>query len=139
MLWFFTKIFKFTKNSNLFADPFEMAKFTKSLRGYPQLVDMAGYEYVKIRNATSGVKIYWRCSKYRSLKCSAKAITEGSYVIRSLGEQCQHNHWNKCFFYFLIMETFKFLFRYFWRGKVYHKFKRQCSAYGLKRAYLCQA
>merc|ERR1712172_348987 len=29
-------------------DPFEIAKFTKSLRGYPQLVDMAGYEYVKI-------------------------------------------------------------------------------------------
>ena len=92
LIRFFIETFKFTKKSNLFADLFEMAKFTTNTKGNPQLVDMAGYEYTKIRNARSGVKIYWRCSKYKSLKCSAKAITEGSYVVRSVGEQCRHNH-----------------------------------------------
>ena len=55
------------RNSNLFADPFEMAKFTASRKVQPQLVDTEGYEYTKHRNDRSGVKIYWRCSKYKSL------------------------------------------------------------------------
>ena len=61
-----------------------MAKFTASRKGQPHLVDTEGYEYTKHRNDRSGVKIYWRCSKYKSLKCPARATTEGNYVINTL-------------------------------------------------------
>ena len=77
------------KNSNLFADPFEMAKFTTSREGNLKLVDTAGYEYTKHSIDPSGFKIYWRCSKYKSLKCFARSTTEGNYVIKNVG---QHNH-----------------------------------------------
>jgi len=76
----------------LLADPYDMAKFTTSRMGNPQLVDMAGYEYTKHSSDPSGFKIYWRCSKYKSLKCPARATTEGSYVYKSSGQQCMHNH-----------------------------------------------
>ena len=92
LIRFFIETFKFTKNSYLSTDLFEMAKYTTNTKGNPQLVDMTGYEYTKIRHARSGIKIYWRCSKYKSLKCSAKAITEASHVVRSVGEKCRHNH-----------------------------------------------
>ena len=66
-----------------------MAKFTTSRMGNPQLVDSAGYEYTKHSSDASGYKIYWRCSKYKSLKCLARAKTEGNYILESAGE---HNH-----------------------------------------------
>ena len=64
-----------------------MAKFTTSREGNLKLMDMAGYEYTK-HNA-SGIKIYWRCCKYKNLKCFARATTEGNYVVKNVGE---HNH-----------------------------------------------
>ena len=101
LLWFLIESFKihkknlkindWYKNSNLFADPFEMAKFTTSRKGNLKLVDTAGYEYTK--QHASGIKIYWICSKYKSLKCPARATTEGNFVIKSVR---QHIHWNKC-------------------------------------------
>ena len=81
------KINDLYKNSNLFADPFEMAKFTTSRKGNLKLVDTAGYEYTK--QQASGIKIYWICSKYKSVKCLARATTEGNFVIKSVR---QHNH-----------------------------------------------
>ena len=81
----------------MLADPFEMANFTTTKMGNPQLVDSAGYEYTKHSSDASGFKIYWRCSKYKSKKCPARATTEGNYVfksghLKSLGQQCLHNH-----------------------------------------------
>ena len=76
----------------MFADSFEMAKFTTNRKGNPQLVDTAGYEYSKNRINASGDKIYWICSRHKTLKCPARATTEGNYVIKSIGQQCQHNH-----------------------------------------------
>ena len=77
------------QNSNLFADPFEMAKFTTSTHGNPQLVDKAGYEYQKHKTDLSGVRIYWRCVKNRNLKCKARMATENNCIVQQTGE---HNH-----------------------------------------------
>ena len=57
------------------------------------LVDSEGKTYQKhvSKNGTT----HWRCSKYKSMKCHARATTEGNYVIKSVG---QHNHWNTCFY-----------------------------------------
>ena len=80
LIRFFIETFKFTKNSNLFADPFEMAKFTTSSHGNPQLVDKAGYEYSKHKTVLSGARIYWRCIKNRNLKCKARMATENNCI-----------------------------------------------------------
>jgi len=77
------------QNSNLFADPFEMAKFTTSTHGNPQLVDKAGYEYQKHKTDLSGVRIYWRCVKNRNFKCKARMATENNCIVQQTGE---HNH-----------------------------------------------
>ena len=66
-----------------------MAKFTTSREGNLKLVDAAGYEYTKHSSDPSGIKIYWRCTKNKSLKCSARATTEGNYVVKNIG---LHNH-----------------------------------------------
>ena len=80
---FFTKT-----NSNLVPDEsFEMARFTTSAHGNPMLVDSERKTYQK-HVSKNGIT-HWRCSKYKSMKCHARATTEGNYVIKSVG---QHNH-----------------------------------------------
>ena len=76
-------------NSNLVPDEFfEMARFTTSVHGNPMLVDSEGKTYKK--NASKKDRTMWKCSKYRSLKCYARAITEaGNYVVKRRG---RHNH-----------------------------------------------
>ena len=52
------------------------------------LVDSEGKTYKK--NASKKDRTMWKCSKYRSLKCYARAITEaGNYVVKRRG---RHNH-----------------------------------------------
>ena len=52
------------------------------------LVDSEGKTYKK--NSSKKDRTMWRCSKYQSLKCSARATTEaGNYVVKRRG---MHNH-----------------------------------------------
>ena len=81
-------------NSNLVPDEFvEMARFIASAHGNPMLVDSEGKTYTKRatykKNSSEEEKTHWKCSKYQSLKCSARAIAEGNYVVKWVG---QHNH-----------------------------------------------
>jgi hypothetical protein len=78
----------FKTNSNLVSDEFfEMARFITSSHGNPMLVDSEGRTFQK--NTSRNGQISWKCSKYKSLKCLARAKTEGNYVLESAGE---HNH-----------------------------------------------
>ena len=77
---------------NLFSDEFEVAQFTTNSYGNPQLLDMAGFVYSKHFVNTNNT-IQWRCLK-RSIsekgkKCTAKATTNGNYIIRFKGT---HDH-----------------------------------------------
>ena len=75
-------------NSNLVPDEFfEMARFVTSSHGNPMFVDSEGRTYQK--NTSRNGIITWKCSKYKSVKCLARAKTEGNYVLESAGE---HNH-----------------------------------------------
>jgi len=72
----------------LFSDKFEIGRFTKNLNGNPQLVDMAGFVYSKHR--ANSIYIQWRCQKnYEGRKCTARATTEGNYIIFRSNE---HRH-----------------------------------------------
>ena len=56
------------------------------------LVDSEGKTYKKNSIRTSSKKdiTMWKCSKYRSLKCNARATTEAeNYVVKRRG---RHNH-----------------------------------------------
>jgi len=66
---------------------FEMARFVTSSHGNPMLVDSEGRTFQK--NTSRNGQISWKCSKYKSLKCLARAKTEGNYVLETAGE---HNH-----------------------------------------------
>ena len=82
------KDFFIKTNSNLVPDEFvEMARFITSAHGNPMLVDSERKTYQK-HVSKNGIT-HWRCSKYKSMKCHARATTEGNYVIKSVG---QHNH-----------------------------------------------
>ena len=81
-------------NSNLVTDEIiEMARFIASAHGNPMLVDSEGKTYTKRatykKNSSEEEKTHWKCSKYQSLKCSARAIAEGNYVVKWVGD---HNH-----------------------------------------------
>ena len=76
------------KYSNLVPDQFfEVARFTTSAYGNPMLLDSEGNTYRK--NNSIYERIHWRCSKYKGLKCPARATTEGNFVVKWIGE---HNH-----------------------------------------------
>ena len=52
------------------------------------LVDSEGKTYKK--NSSKKDRTFWKCSKYKSLKCYARAMTEtGNYVVKRVG---MHNH-----------------------------------------------
>ena len=58
------------------------------------LVDSEGKTYKKnnrkIGKRTKIDRTFWKCSKYRSLKCYARATTEaGNYVVKRTG---RHTH-----------------------------------------------
>ena len=75
-------------NSNLVSDEFfEMARFVTSSHGNPMLVDSEGRTFQK--NTSRNGQISWKCSKYKSLKCLARAKTQGNYILETVGE---HNH-----------------------------------------------
>ena len=76
-------------NSNLVPDEFfETARFTTSALGNPMLVDSEGKTYKK--NYSKKDRTFWKCSKYGSLKCNARAITEaGNHVVKRRG---RHTH-----------------------------------------------
>ena len=92
---------------------------------------------------------HWRCSKYKSMKCHARATTEGNYVIKSVG---QHNHWNTCYYDSWskplrftknlenkrFIQKFKFVCRSFWNGKVHQKSQGLPSASGYGRLRIRQ-
>ena len=82
-------IFFIKTNSNLVPDEFvEMASFIASENGRPMLVDSEGRPYQKTTTCRNG-KTYWKCPKYKSLECPARATSEGNYVTSSVGK---HNH-----------------------------------------------
>ena len=88
------RLFFIKRNSNLVPDEIiEMARFIASAHGNPMLVDSEGKTYTKRatykKNSSEEEKTHWKCSKYQSLKCSARAIAEGNYVVKWVG---QHNH-----------------------------------------------
>jgi hypothetical protein len=97
--WFFDYLevvlkFFIKTNSNLVPDEFvEMARFITSAHGNPMLVDSEGKTYTKRatykKNSSETEKTHWKCSKYQSLKCSARAIAEGNYIVKWVGK---HNH-----------------------------------------------
>jgi len=65
----------------------EEATFMKSKYGNAVLIDKAGYVYRS--NLKKESKIYWRCRNYERFKCSARAVTDGFYVVSWNGE---HSH-----------------------------------------------
>ena len=76
----------------MFADPLktedlEIGRFIESKFGNSLLMDKAGYTYRANRKRNS--KIYWMCreNKIRGLKCPAKAVTQGVYIIGSVGSE----------------------------------------------------
>ena len=79
-LW---KKFKFypQTNSYLFSDGFEVAQFRTNLRGNPQVVDRAGFEYSKHKGG-------WRCLR-KSISdgrpCSARVTTNGYQIVKRTG------------------------------------------------------
>jgi hypothetical protein len=80
---------------NLFADTkFEVAKFTTSQYGNPQLVDTKGFVYRRHKSSAKDDKTFWICTKRDSLKCKARATT--SNAVESKGLQIiskgDHNH-----------------------------------------------
>lgn len=62
--------------------------FITGQRGNPKIV-IDGYTFV--RNKGNSNHIYWRCSRKRSLKCSAKAVTNLD-MKKCLLTQNVHNH-----------------------------------------------
>ena len=66
---------------NLFSDGFEVAQFSTNLRGNPQVVDRAGFEYSKHKGA-------WRCLR-KSISdgrpCSARITTNGYQIVKRTG------------------------------------------------------
>ena len=82
-------IFFIKTNSNLVPDEFvEMASFIANENGRPILVDSEGRPYQKTTTCRNG-KTYWKCPKYKSLECPARATTEGNYITLRVGK---HNH-----------------------------------------------
>ena len=88
-------VFFFIKaNLNLFAGrefklstlTFELAKFTSSAHGNPQLVDSSGFVYNKHKSNERRDRIFWICARKTRYKCTARATTEGDYIIKYLGE-----------------------------------------------------
>ena len=68
----------------------DKAQFTKGQRGHPILIDGRGFQYLKHKNSKiNNSTIFWRCQKSRSLKCPARATTDGFHIIRYLND---HNH-----------------------------------------------
>ena len=51
------------------------------------LVDSAGYHYFV--NKKRETRMYWKCLKYRSHGCRARAVTEGFYIVSKTAE---HSH-----------------------------------------------
>ena len=83
------KDFFIKTNSNLVPDEFvEMASFIANENGRPILVDSEGRPYQKTTTCRNG-KTYWKCPKYKSLECPARATTEGNYITLRVGK---HNH-----------------------------------------------
>jgi hypothetical protein len=75
-------IFNFTHiKFILFSDGFEVAQFSTNLRGNPQVVDRAGFEYSKHKGA-------WRCLR-KSISdgrpCSARITTNGYQIVKRTG------------------------------------------------------
>lgn len=62
--------------------------FVSGQRGTPKLV-IDGYSFV--RNKCNVKHLYWRCSKMRSTKCKAKAVTTRADQKLSV-TQPNHNH-----------------------------------------------
>ena len=87
-------IFFIKANLNLFAGrefklstlTFELAKFTSSAHGNPQLVDSSGFVYNKHKSNERRDRIFWICARKTRYKCTARATTEGDYIIKYLGE-----------------------------------------------------
>ena len=81
-------------NLNLFAGrefklstlTFELAKFTSSAYGNAQLVDSSGFVYNKHKSNERRDRIFWICARKTRYKCTARATTEGDYIIKYLGE-----------------------------------------------------
>ena len=79
----------FKASLNLFADNFEMGKFISSKRGHPYLLDTSGYSYSRHKSNHSATRVYWKCSQVYTAKCTARATTEGSFIVDHVGE---HTH-----------------------------------------------
>ena len=75
----------FKASLNLFADDFEMAKFTSNKHGNPMLLDTVGYTYNRHKSNQSATRVYWKCSQVQN-DCRARATTEGIFIIKHIGE-----------------------------------------------------
>ena len=77
-------------NSYLISDEFAFnphkAEFTRNNHGNPQLVDNEGFVYnLHKSDKFTGPLVYWRCTKKsvrEGWKCSARATTEGEYIVK---------------------------------------------------------
>ena len=53
------------------------------------IVDESGFQFRKGGYTNQTGKTTWYCSKRTSLKCRAKVVTEGEFIVL---QKCQHNH-----------------------------------------------
>ena len=68
---------------NLISDE---ARFIKSGKGQPMLLDKIGFSYYKHKNCKKEPsKVFWRCSR-KNYKCNARATTSDFHIIQYGGE-----------------------------------------------------
>ena len=66
------------------------AKFLKSTRDRPMLLDKAGYCYYKGKASTIHLsRITWACQRHREFKCPARCTTDGFHIVKYLHK---HDH-----------------------------------------------
>ena len=65
------------------------AKFHTGKYGNPFMQDDKGYVYHR-GGAQNGAKSHWQCKQKYMTKCTARCVTNGSYIEKFTGDQ--HNH-----------------------------------------------
>ena len=66
------------------------ARFIKSSRGRPILVDKEGYSYIHAKSSKiCSSKVFWRCRRIKKFNCKARATTDGFSIVKY---QYVHSH-----------------------------------------------
>jgi len=80
------------------SDTQELAEFVYGKRGNPHLRDCFGFTYKTNRgtyeSVLKGERVNWMCRQYHTFKCTARAITEGKYVVKWRGDHFHNQNRN---------------------------------------------